>query len=122
MDEPTNGMDIPSKSQFRKVVAESMSEGRTIIISTHQVHDVEQLLDHILILSVRKLLLNMSISDITSRYCFEMRQPQQMDQTVIYAEPSIMGNFVVSHRTEDKPETQVSLELLFNAVNQGLIK
>ena len=122
MDEPTNGMDIPSKSQFRKVVAEGMSEGRTIIISTHQVHDVEQLLDHILILSVRQLLLNMSISDITSRFCFEVRQPQQMDQTVIYAEPSIMGNFVVSHRTEGRPETLVSLELLFNAVNQGLIK
>ena len=51
MDEPTNGLDIPSKSQFRKVVAQSMTEDRTLIISTHQVHDVEQLLDHILILT-----------------------------------------------------------------------
>ena len=56
MDEPTNGLDIPSKSQFRKVVAQYMTEERTLIISTHQVHDVESLLDHILILSQQKLL------------------------------------------------------------------
>lgn len=122
MDEPTNGLDIPSKSQFRKVVAECMSDDRTLIISTHQVHDVELLLDHILILSERQMLLNMSTADITERYCFEMRQPQQMDDTVIYAEPSLMGNMVVSRRTEGRGETPVSLELLFNAVTQGLIK
>ncbi len=51
MDEPTNGLDIPSKSQFRKVIAQYMSGERTLISSTHQVHDMEQLLDHILILS-----------------------------------------------------------------------
>ena len=45
MDEPTNGLDIPSKSQFRKVVAQYMTEDRTLIISTHQVHDVESLLE-----------------------------------------------------------------------------
>ena len=62
MDEPTNGLDIPSKSQFRKVVAQYMSGDRTLIISTHQVHDVESLLDHILILSPQKLLLNASVA------------------------------------------------------------
>lgn len=58
MDEPTNGLDILSKSQFRKVVIEGMSEDKTIIISTHQVHDVELLLDHVCIIERNKVLLN----------------------------------------------------------------
>ena len=67
MDEPTNGLDIPSKSQFRKVVTQNMNDERTVIISTHQVHDVESLLDHILILSQHELLLNASTTELTRR-------------------------------------------------------
>ena len=120
MDEPTNGLDIPSKSQFRKVVAQYMSDDRTLIISTHQVHDVESLLDHILILSPQKLLLDASVAEIQEKYTFEYRTPDQM-QNVLYAEPSLQGNAVVAPRKADSPETQVNLELLFNAVNEGKI-
>jgi len=122
MDEPTNGLDIPSKSQFRKVVAENMTEDRTLIISTHQVHDVEQLLDHVLFLSERELLLDAAMSDITERYTFEVRMPQEMDDSVIYAEPSLQGNMVMARRQEGQAETLVNLELLFNAVTKGLVK
>ena len=120
MDEPTNGLDIPSKSQFRKVIAQYMTEDRTLIISTHQVHDVESLLDHILILSPQKLLLNASVAEIQEKYTFEYRTPAEMDD-VLYAEPSLQGNAVVAPRKADSPETQVNLELLFNAVNEGKI-
>lgn len=58
MDEPTNGLDILSKSQFRKVVIQSMSEDKTIIISTHQVHDVERMLDHVCIIEPNKVMLD----------------------------------------------------------------
>ncbi|MCR5533808.1 MAG: ABC transporter ATP-binding protein [Bacteroidaceae bacterium] len=58
MDEPTNGLDILSKSQFRKVVIGSMSEDKTIIISTHQVHDVEHMLDHVCIINQNRVLLD----------------------------------------------------------------
>ena len=120
MDEPTNGLDIPSKSQFRKVVAQYMTEDRTLIISTHQVHDVESLLDHILILSPQKLLLDATVADIQEKYTFEYRTPNEMDD-VLYAEPSLQGNAVIAPRKADSPETQVNLELLFNAVNEGKI-
>lgn len=120
MDEPTNGLDIPSKSQFRKVVAQYMTGDRTLIISTHQVHDVEALLDHILILSPQKLLLNASVADIQAKYTFEYRTPDNMGDA-IYAEPSLQGNAVIAPRREDSPETQVNLELLFNAVNEGKV-
>ena len=58
MDEPTNGLDILSKSQFRKVVISGMSPEKTILISTHQVHDVERLIDHVAIISNEGVLLN----------------------------------------------------------------
>ena len=120
MDEPTNGLDIPSKSQFRKVVAQYMTEDRTLIISTHQVHDVESLLDHILILSQQKLLLDATVAEITEKYVFEYRTPDEMEDA-LYAEPSLQGNAVIAPRKADSAETQVNLELLFNAVTQGKI-
>ena len=122
MDEPTNGLDIPSKSQFRKVVAQCMTDDRLIIVSTHQVHDVEQLLDHVLILSEEGMQLNASVADITDKYVFEVRPSGQLDDTIIYAEPSLQGNIVMARRNPDDAETVVNLELLFNAVTKGLVK
>ena len=119
MDEPTNGLDIPSKSQFRKVIANNMTEDRTLIISTHQVHDVESLLDHIIIMNQSQLLLDTSVSDICEKYTFEYRNPQEMDDTVLYAEPTLQGNAAICKRQEGEQETQMNLELLFNAVING---
>lgn len=121
MDEPTNGLDIPSKTQFRRVVANCMSDERTIIISTHQVHDVESLLDHVLILSESGVLLDASTAEIADRYKFEYRSPQDMDDTVIYAEPTLQGNAAIALRGDGDEETQINLELLFNAAVQGLL-
>ena len=119
MDEPTNGLDIPSKSQFRKAVAASMSDERTFIISTHQVKDVENLLDNVIILSESKILLDTSVGKISDDYVFEYRQLSEMTDDVIYAEPALMGNYVVARRMSGTRETPVNLELLFNAVVQG---
>lgn len=118
MDEPTNGLDIPSKSQFRKVVAQHMSDERTVMISTHQVHDVEQMLDHIVMLDQRAVLMNASVQEIMDQYTFEYRTPQEMDDTVLYAEPTLQGNAVICRRQEGDAETQVNLELLFNYKTQ----
>ena len=120
MDEPTNGLDIPSKSQFRKVVTNQMSDDRIMILSTHQVHDVESLLDHILFLDIHRLMMNKSIAEITEKYSFEYRQPSDMAD-VLYAEPTLQGNAVIATRKEGDVETPVNLELLFNAVAKGTI-
>lgn len=122
MDEPTNGLDIPSKSQFRKVIARHMTQERTVIVSTHQVHDVEQMLDHILILDQHNVLLNAPIQEIVDEYAFEYRSPQQMDADVLYAEPTLQGNAVVVKRKEGDAETQLNLELLFNYITTSAAK
>lgn len=122
MDEPTNGLDIPSKTLFRKVVAGNMAEDSSLIISTHQVHDIEQLLDHILIMNNSELLLNASSEEVTKQYTFSLRQASEMDDQVLYAEPSLQGNAVIAKRQEGDNETTINLELLFNAVVLGKLK
>ena len=116
MDEPTNGLDIPSKAQFRRTIANNMSDDRILLISTHQVHDVESLLDHILILSQNRLLCDSSVSDVLSRYQFDYRMPSEMDDSVIYSEPTMHGNAVMVRRNDGEGETSLNLELFFNAV------
>ena len=119
MDEPTNGLDIPAKAQFRRVVANNMSDDRMLLISTHQVHDVETLLDHILILSQSQLLLDASVSDISERYVFGHGAPGEELSGVVYSEPAIQGTAFVAQRSSDMMETPLDLELLFNAVTTG---
>ena len=122
MDEPTNGLDIPSKAQFRKVVSSCMTDERTIIISTHQVHDIEFLLDHIIIIDNDRLLLNASTGEITDKFSFEYRIPGSSMEGVIYQEPTLQGNATMAYRKSTDPETNLNLELLFNATVNGLFK
>lgn len=121
MDEPTNGLDIPSKELFRQVIAGAMDESRTLVISTHQVHDVETLLDAVVIIDNGRVLFNHSMSEIADTYSFNYLKSQQQAADVLYSEPTLQGNATVSFR-KDGPETAVNLELLFNAVTLGKVR
>ena len=112
MDEPTNGLDILSKSQFRKIIARCMNDDRTIVPSTHQVRDVDSILDHVLIIDNSRTLLNASIGEIGSRLTFEVSN--NVDGA-LYWQPTINGNIVVRPNDGSK-ETMVDIEILFNAV------
>lgn len=118
MDEPTNGLDVPSKKQFRKVIATTMTEERTLIIATHQLHDVESLLDHVLILQGSKLLLNASVADLCEQYTFDVRSNDALTDDVLYSERTPQGNATLSFRQPDDEETPLNLELLFNAAHK----
>lgn len=116
MDEPTNGLDIPSKNQFRKVIASSLSEDRCMIISTHQVRDLDNLIDTILILDESKIMLNKSIDEISDIVSFGFKtKPSEGD---LYAEESIQGLNTISLKTEQN-FSKVDTELLFNAIVNG---
>ena len=116
MDEPTNGLDVPSKKQFRKVIATTMTEERTLIIATHQLHDVESLLDHVLILQDSQLLLNASVTELCEKYTFGIRSNDALTDEVLYCERTPLGNATLSLRQPEDEETSLNLELLFNAV------
>lgn len=113
MDEPTNGLDIPSKAQFRKIMASALTEDRCIIISTHQVRDLDNLIDTVIMLDESSVALKASVEEITEKLCF--KRVKELDETVIYAEPSLSGYHVMvpNYHNED---SKLDLELLFNAV------
>ena len=111
MDEPTNGLDIPSKATFRRLVASLIDDNQTVIISTHQVRDLESLIDTVLILDQKQILLNKTLNEIGEKLYFGPLLPEEK---ALYSEPTPQGTIGVTAR-EDKEETAVSLELLFNA-------
>ena len=115
MDEPTNGLDIPSKSQFRKVIASGMSDDKAVIISTHQVRDIDSLLDHVLIMDGSKLLLNQSVSSICEKLYFAEQGMNEPTEGALYVQPSVQGNSVILPN-EYGEDSKLNLEVLFNAM------
>lgn len=111
MDEPTNGLDIPSKATFRRQVASLVDDDQTVIISTHQFRDLESLIDTVLILDQRQILLNKTLNEIGEKLYFGPLLPEEK---ALYSEPTSQGTIGVTAR-DGKEETAVSLELLFNA-------
>ena len=112
LDEPTNGLDIPAKAQFRRLLASVAADNRCIVISTHQVRDVEKLIDSVVILDNGRITLNRSIEEITGKLSF--RIVSDLTGQELYAESSIGGYQALMPNTGEEP-TQIDLELLFNA-------
>ena len=115
MDEPTNGLDIPSKSQFRKLISAGMTDEKMILISTHQVRDISDILDHVVIIDRSQVLLNASFADVMSKLAF---RPQLADDKPIFTQSSPLGTLVVT-AAQPGEETKVDLEMLFNATIQA---
>jgi ABC-2 type transport system ATP-binding protein len=116
LDEPTNGLDIPSKVLFRKVLAGSLDDSQLVIISTHQVKDVENLIDKILILEKGKMIFHETLADISKKVSFTSGTSDDVKEA-IYSEP-IPGGFRMMI-PNGHTETEVDIELLFNAITKG---
>jgi ABC-2 type transport system ATP-binding protein len=121
MDEPSNGLDIPSKSQLRKVISQACTDESCIVISTHQVRDLENLIDPIIILDKNAVLLNESIESISSKLIFDFSSTPT--DNAIFCEPTLGGYLVVNRNTTNQ-ESKVNIEALFSAVllNKQIIK
>lgn len=116
MDEPTNGMDIPSKATFRRIVASALAdseqEQKTVVVSTHQVDDLESLIDAIIIMENEGVLLTATLQEIGQRLCFG--EAEEGDE-VLYTEQTLHGKrSVMINRTGE--EMPVDVKLLFSAV------
>lgn len=115
MDEPTNGLDIPSKSQFRKLVTTSMTDDKMMLISTHQVRDISDILDHVTIIDQSRVLLNASIADVMSKVAFRPLREGDEPLFVLQSPYGPLG----AVPAEEGEETKVDLEMLFNATLQN---
>ena len=114
MDEPTNGLDIPGKSQFRKFIASGMTDDKSILISTHQVRDIDKVLDNVLIMDNSRVLLNESTMSICDKLFFTESENRELLQSSLFSTPSIQGNFLLLPN-ESGEDSEINLELLFNA-------
>ena len=115
LDEPTNGLDIPSKTQFRSAIMRHTADDATIVISTHQVRDLENIIDPIIILDKQDVLLNASIEDITSKLFFDYGTTLHPD--ALYSE-QLPGGFIQVMPNPDGLESKVNIEALFNTVHR----
>lgn len=121
LDEPTNGLDIPSKTDFRRIMARYTTENTIAIISTHQVKDIENLIDPIVILAKDDVLINASIEEIAAKLYLSFDN-EQNDQA-IYSE-MVPGGFINVMRNVEGLESNVLIEPLFNTAvrNRQVIK
>ena len=121
MDEPTNGLDIPSKTQFRSAIMKYTSDDSTIVISTHQVRDLENIIDPIIIFDRQDVLLNASVEEITSKLYFDYGT--QLHPESLYSE-QLPGGFIQVYPNTTGEDSKINVEALFNAVhkNKELIK
>ncbi len=116
LDEPTNGLDIPSKAIFRKVLAGSLDEEQLVIISTHQVKDVENLIDRIIMLESGSFIMQKDLFEISSKLHFATASSAE-GEDVLYSEMVPGGYKVITPQVNG--DSSVDIELLFNAVTQG---
>lgn len=114
MDEPTNGLDIPGKSQFRKFIASGMTDEKTIVISTHQVRDIDKVLDHVLIMDDSRVLLDQSTASISERLFFTETDNRELAASALFSMPSLQGHFLILPNRQGE-ESDINLELLFSA-------
>lgn len=121
MDEPTNGLDIPSKTQFRSAIMKYTTDDSTIVISTHQVRDLENIIDPIIILDCQDVLLNATVEEITSKLYFDYGT--QLHPESLYSE-QLPGGFIQVYPNSTGEDSKINVEALFNAVhkNKELIK
>jgi ABC-2 type transport system ATP-binding protein len=115
MDEPTNGMDIPSKAQFRKLIASVATENRCIVISTHQVRDLENLIDTIVVLDEHQIIFNESVDSISEKLSFITYNGANTHTSFLYDEAAALGGKGIAPNDTGTP-SRVDIELLFNGI------
>ncbi len=116
LDEPTNGLDIPSKILFRKIMAGNLDENQLVVISTHQVKDIETLIDTIIIVDNGNIILHKDVAYITRQLQFSNSTVAE-NEGVLYSE-AVPGGYRIITR-QHSGESQIDIELLFNAVTKG---
>ena len=115
LDEPTNGLDIPSKAQLRSVLAGTVTDERAIVVSTHQVRDLAGLIDPVLIVDAGRIIAKLDLNAVSEQLSFTLESTLAPPADALYAERVAGGHYVVRPNTDGR-HTEPDLEVLFNAV------
>jgi ABC-2 type transport system ATP-binding protein len=80
LDEPTLGLDVLSRKAFYEMLIDEWCDGeRSVLISTHQVEEIEALLSDVMILNEGKLVLSVSLDEIDRRFIALSHGPAQAE-------------------------------------------
>lgn len=115
MDEPTNGLDIPSKRQFRKILSHIITEDRVFVISTHQIRDLHSLIDNVIVIQDGKIIFDENIQSILQNLHFSLDRKELALDDVIYKE-RVPGGYLHIRGQQESESFEPDLEVLFNAI------
>ncbi len=118
MDEPTNGLDIPSKTQFRRLISSVMNDDRMIFISTHQIRDLENLIDHVIVVDNGQLIINASLETISEKLHFSTVSEVPTNFEILYQEDGLAGSAIIRENLMNE-DSKINLEHLFNGVTEN---
>lgn len=112
LDEPTNGLDLPGKKTLKGLLASSIDETRAVVLSTHQVGDIQNIIDHLIVMRNGKILFNVPLSTISERFSFELTNSRVALADALYRQPVFSGNIVILPN-DDGRDTEIDLETFF---------
>jgi ABC-2 type transport system ATP-binding protein len=115
LDEPTNGLDIPSKRKLRKLFAQHIQDDQCILISTHQIRDLDNLISDLIVVDQGEIIVNTSVEVVSEKLSFKQITTHQDYTTGLYTESNLMGQLVVEENTNGGTSGKIDIELFFNA-------
>lgn len=120
LDEPTNGLDIIGRDQFKQIVARPEHQSRQVLISTHQAHDLERIMGHILFLDSAHLALSATMGQLHDALAMGVARDAQalseVDGLIYHEAIGEQVAWVASRR--GRPGGMVQLELLYKALSR----
>ena len=117
LDEPTNGLDIPSKARLRSILSRYVSDERAVVVSTHQVRDLAGLIDPVIVVEAGRVVAHLDLQAVSERLSFELVSSLTPPADALFAERVPGGHYVVRDNRDGR-HTEPDLEVLFNAVVQ----
>lgn len=117
LDEPTNGLDIPSKAKLRLLAAKAWQEEGAVLISTHQAHDLDGLINDVCIIGRGRALLHAPLEKLASRLAVQVTA--EKPEHALFTQQSPLGYASLAARPAAGSSGPLDLELLFNAVDQN---
>lgn len=112
LDEPTNGLDLPGKKALKGLLASAVDDSRSVILSTHQISDIQNIIDHVIMMRNGKILFSVPLSTIAERLKFEISSSREVLADALYRQPVFSGNIVILPN-EDGRDTEIDLETFF---------
>ncbi len=112
LDEPTNGLDLPGKKALRGLLASTTDETRSVILSTHQIADIQNIIDHVIVMREGNILLNASLVTVAERLRFDVTSSPSVLSSALYYQPTFSGNIVILPNTEGV-DSEIDLETFF---------